>query len=684
MVPPDDLFGLPTWAAVYIPSALGFSTAGYLLHRRVFRLIMLGKAEDRFDQPIRRILGAIPPVFGQAKVLQSVSVKDRAGLAHLFIFWGFASFFTSYLFFIYGDTAWRLVADGDSRPLSERLLSENGVRWVSSYIDILAGLFLLVLGWALWRRWISRPARLSFDLTRSADSVIVVGLTALLMFLTLLTEAFYVASGAEGPEASVPIGSALGGLFEDFGLSHGTAGALQQVGWWGHVLVILGFGIYIPLSKHMHLIGAPFSFLFRDLRPMGALHTPTDLETTEVFGAAKLQDFTWKELLDGYACAVCGRCTEVCPANVSGKLLSPMHIVENLKEHLLETGPDILNGHNGPDAKPLINGPIPEEALWDCLTCGACEQECPVGVEHLDTIVDMRRNLVMEQGSMPESAMNALMSMEQRGHPWRGTQYSRTDWAEGLGVKTLADHPDAEVLFWVGCTGALEQRSQNVARAMASVLQHAGVDFAILGAEESCTGDPARRMGNEYLYQTMAQQNIRILDRYNVKRVVTICPHCFNTIKNEYPHLGGSYEVMHYSEFVAELIEDGKIKPLVPVETTVAYHDSCYLGRHNGVYDPPRRIAEAIPGVTLVEMERRRERGFCCGAGGGHMWMEESRGTRVNHVRTDQFLETAADTVGVSCPFCLQMFTEGIESKQVQTTKQARDLLEILAESLGQ
>ena len=306
-----------------------------------------------------------------------------------------------------------------------------------------------------------------------------------------------------------------------------------------------------------------------------------------------------------------------------------------------------------------------------------------MGVEHIDTIIDMRRNLVMEQGKMPKTAMDALMGMEQRGHPWRGTSYSRTDWADGLEVKTLADHPGAEVLFWVGCTGALEQRSQGVARAMAAVLKRAGVDFAILGTEEVCTGDPARRMGNEYLYQTLAQQNIETLRRYSVKKVVTICPHCFNTIKNEYPHLGGDFEVLHYSEFVSELIQQGKIRPAVTINATVAYHDSCYLGRHNNIYDPPREIAKAIPGVKLVEMKRHRERGFCCGAGGGHAWMEESRGRRVNHVRTDQFLETDADMVGVSCPFCLQMFTEGIGSKGVQADKRAKDLIELLEESLG-
>jgi Fe-S oxidoreductase len=273
--------------------------------------------------------------------------------------------------------------------------------------------------------------------------------------------------------------------------------------------------------------------------------------------------------------------------------------------------------------------------------------------------------------------------MEQRGHPWRGTTYTRTDWAEGLDIKILADHPETEILFWVGCTGALEQRSQAVARSMASVLKRAKVDFAILGNEETCTGDPARRMGNEYLYQILAEQNIQTFNSYNVKKIVTICPHCFNTIKNEYPHLGGDYEVLHYTEFVAELIKQGAIRPLAPIETTLAYHDSCYLGRHNEVYEPPRDIAKAIPGLTLVEMGRNRERSFCCGAGGGHMWMEESGGQRINHVRTEQFLDTEADIIGVSCPYCLQMFEEGISAEQLETQKKARDLLEILDESLG-
>ncbi len=673
------MFGLfPTWAALYPLSLAAFGVAGFLLYRRVFRLVLLGRPVRRFDQPLRRIIGAIPLIFGQRKVLQRVSLRrDLAGLAHFFIFWGFLSFTASYVIFIFGDSAWP--------QFSETILTETGVRVAAVYLDLLAVIFLVVLVWAGARRWLTTPRRLSYDLTQKWEAAVILLLIAALMLLSILAEAMYVAGGGDGPTSTALIGSALGNSLSELGLSVKLASTLHTLAWWAHVLVILGFAVYIPMSKHIHLIGSPLSFVFRSLEPAGTLSTPLDLETAEVFGAANVRDFTRKQLIDGYACAVCGRCTEACPANISGKTLSPMHIAENLKEHLLEVGPD-LAGNNGSqdDAKPLIGPQIGQEALWDCLTCGACVHECPVGVEHIDMIIDMRRNLTMERSEMPDTAMNALMSMEQRGHPWRGTTYTRTDWAEGLDVPTLSQHPTAEVLFWVGCTGALEKRSRSLPRAMASILKRAGVDFAILGDEENCTGDPARRMGNEYLYQIMARQNIEVFTHYNVKKIVTICPHCFNTIKNEYPHLGGNYRVLHYSEFVADLIAEGKLKPLVTIDTTLTYHDSCYLGRHNGIYDAPRAIAKAIPGLHLREMEKCRDRGFCCGAGGGHMWMEESRGRRINHIRTEQFRETGADTVGVSCPFCLQMFEEGIQSDDsAPTGAQAKDLLELLDESLG-
>ena len=669
MVPPETIFGIPAWVAVYGLSAAGFGVAAWAAYRRVFRLVLLGRPSGRFDRPVRRLLGAVPLVFGQRKVLQSVSPRrDRAGLAHAVIFWGFLSFVASYVVFIYGDSV--------DRGFSAALLTETGARAFAVYVDLLAGLFLAVLAWAVLRRWAAKPRRLAFDLTQGLDAAVVVCLTGLLMVLTLAAEAFYVAAGGTGPESSAPIGSAIGGVLKDrLGLGTTAAADLQAVAWWAHLGVILGFGVYVPFSKHTHLIGAPLAFVLRRLAPMGALATPEDLETAESFGASRAQELTSRQLLDGFACAVCGRCTDSCPANLTGKTLSPMHVVAGVREHVADAGAS--------GGMELVGEIVGEEALWDCVTCGACERECPVGVEHLDTIVDMRRHLVMERASMPETAMNALVNMEQRGHPWRGTTYSRTDWAEGLDVPTLAERPDADVLLWVGCTAALEQRSQRIARAMASVLKRAGVDFAILGDEESCTGDPARRMGNEYLYQAMARRNIDVLDGYGVRRVVTLCPHCFNAIKNEYPHLGGDYSVQHYSELVSELIADGRIRPVATIEAVVAYHDSCYLGRHNGVYDAPREIAESIPGVRLVEAERRRERGFCCGAGGGHVWMEESRGSRINHARAEQLLDTGADTVAVSCPFCLQMLDEGVAAKSPEGGGRVRDLLEILDESLG-
>ena len=675
MVPPGDIGTLPIWVGVFVLLGLALAVFNYAFYSRVVHLVLQGKGAARFDHPLKRLNGALLIVLGQQKVLQRVKYGDYAGIGHATIFWGFLTFMLSYGIFIFAGSAWR--------GFPGWLLTETGVRVYSGYLDILAAVLFVVLVWAAARRWAVKPHRLSYDLTRHSDALIIVVLIGGLMLSTLLTHAFWVAQGGTGPEADVLIGSALGDLFTGWGLGIGAANTLQGIFWWTHLSIILLFMVYIPYTKHMHMFAAPVNAFFRSLEPKGALQ-PIDLENTEKFGAGRVQDFTWKQLLDGYACAVCGRCTDVCPANLTGKQLSPMHIVENLKDHMVSIG---HQGERNPDhvePSPILDGAISEAAIWDCLNCGACMEECPVVVEHVPTIMDMRRYLILEESKAPETAMNALLSMEQRGHPWRGTQYSRTDWAEGLEVPTLAEKPGAEVLFWVGCTPALEQRSQAVARSMAKVLKAAGVDFAILGDEETCTGDPARRMGNEYLFQILAQQNIETMNGYNVKKVVTICPHCFNTMKNEYPQFGGNFEVLHYSQFVDQLIRDGKIKPVKMMNVTMAYHDSCFLGRHNGVYDEPRSVAKAIPGLKLVEMGSRcRERGFCCGAGGGHMWIEESQGTRVNHTRTEHFLETEAQTVGVSCPFCLQMMTEGIQAKGLDAEKDAKDVLEILADSLG-
>jgi Fe-S oxidoreductase len=356
--------------------------------------------------------------------------------------------------------------------------------------------------------------------------------------------------------------------------------------------------------------------------------------------------------------------------------------MQDMKSFMDERAPVLLATPESETApapeRAMVGEVITEDVLWSCTSCGACVEACPVFINHIDTIVDMRRYLVLEESRLPETAQAALLNLEQRGHPWQGTTLTRTSWMEGQDVPTIEENPDADVLLWVGCTGALVERNVQVTRAAASILRKAGVNFAVLGNSETCTGDPARRMGNEYLFQILAETNIATLKDINPKIILTTCPHCFNTMKNEYPQFGGVFNVQHYSEFMAELIDDGKLRALATITAEkTTYHDSCYLGRHNGIYDAPRRIAAAIPGLEVVEMSRCKERGFCCGAGGGRMWMEE-KGTRINHMRTDQFLETDADSISLSCPFCLQMMEEGIGSKGVEDTKSAKDLLEIM------
>ena len=359
-----------------------------------------------------------------------------------------------------------------------------------------------------------------------------------------------------------------------------------------------------------------------------------------------------------------------------------MHVVVGLRDHLAEAAPALALGTG---EEPELIGPrISEEALWDCLTCGACVAECPVGVEHVETIVDMRRHLVLERAEMPDGAREALTSLETRGHPWRGTAHSRADWADGLGVPTLDERPDAQHLLWVGCTAALETRGRQAARSLARVLLRAGVDFAILGGEERCTGDPARRMGNEYLYQVLARANIEALTSRSVRSIITLCPHCLNVMRNEYPALGGEFEVVHYTEIVARLIDSGALVPAAaPEPVRVAYHDSCYLGRHNGIYDEPRRIARAIPGLELAEMELSRRRSFCCGAGGGRMWMDEGADGRVDCMRADQFIATGADALAVSCPFCLQMLGGAVPGRPDGEGRRTVDLIELVDAGLG-
>jgi Fe-S oxidoreductase len=542
------------------------------------------------------------------------------------------------------------------------------------------------------------------DNVHSGDAVFILSLIAGLMVTLILGAAGDRIVAPHYPMAvqpiATPVALALGWL------PASAAQMLRDSAWWIHALLIFSFLNYLPYSKHLHVIvSLPNTFLSNTSGPgtVGAMK-PMDLETeTEVFGASDVTHLSWKNLLDGYACTECGRCTSVCPANLTGKLLSPRKIVINTRQRLWEVAPALVGGNDvfgqpmiGSHAETgtavldhkLLDNFITEEELWACTSCRACVYECPVSIDQLEIINEMRRNLVLTESRFPEEIQPAFEAMERNGSPWAFQPAEREKWAEGMDVPTMAEmfergeRPD--ILFWVGCMGSFDDRAKKTTVAFARIMQAAGIRFAILGQEESCNGDPARRMGNEYLYQMLAKQAIETLDRYAVTTIVTSCPHCFHQIGNEFPQLGGNYEVIHHSTYIERLLAEG----LVPLQSgegqqlVVAYHDSCYLGRYNEVYDAPREaLKRALPVVQLVEAPRSRDRGLCCGAGGGRMWMEERVGERINVERKKELLATGADAIAVACPFCMTML--GDAGKKLESTVPVYDIAEVVADRLA-
>jgi Fe-S oxidoreductase len=680
--------GYPLLGALAYTTALVLATSiAWGLYRRS-RMWRLGKpvtADDLGPWRARwwRFIRLAAFDFGAHR--KFVRREPFAGVMHFAVFWGFLILLIATTLSAVEFNAGKYL---DWELPTVRWRIQTGFVW-----DVFGGL-LATLGVAMaaYRRYVVRPPRLNTFL----ENGFMLGLLAALLLTGFLLEGLRIGATELNPAdaqlfaPAAAVWSPVGWLFAkalgSVGLNPAAMETAHSVVWWLHIAIYTAGFAYVAIgfTSLAHILVSPANLFFKPARARGALRPMGDFEKLTTFGAKDIGDLTWKQLLDFDACTNCGRCQDQCPAWASGKPLSPRKLVQDLKAYMVERAPALLEGL--PDAAPvrsMVSDAVGEEAVWACTSCAGCVEACPVGVQHIDTIVDLRRNLVMEESKLPATARQALENLEQRGHPWRGTSLTRTGWMEGLGIRTIAENPGAEVLFWVGCTGALVERNVRVTRAMASLLKKAGVDFAVLGNEERCTGDPARRLGNEYLFAMLAEQNVETLNRHGVRRIVATCPHCFNTLKNEYPQFGGNFRVQHYSEFVDELIASGRLKALARVDgvkDTVAYHDSCYLGRHNGVYDAPRRVASAIPGLKLSEMSRNRDRGFCCGAGGGRLWMEET-GRRVNHMRTDHFVETGSETVAVSCPFCLQMFEEGISAKGLGGARQARDLLEILDES---
>ncbi len=483
----------------------------------------------------------------------------------------------------------------------------------------------------------------------------------------------------------------LAGLFS--GLSE-TVRVNTYIGlWWFHTALALGAIYYVcyAFDNLTHIIVSPINVFFQSSRPKGAL-APINIEEAETFGVAKIEDFTWKQLLDLDACTNCGRCQDRCPAWLTGKPLSPRKVIQDLKAHLLERRSALLApkpaapapaNTDGGTVKAVAGEVILEDELWSCTTCRACQEICPVYIEHIDKMIDMRRNLVLEKATMPETGEAALRCIETRGHSCRGTVLTRTDWTSGLDIKLMSDDSNVDFIYYVGCASSLEDRSMKIAIAVGKILKAAGAKFAILGTEETCCGEPARRLGNEYLFQMQATKNIETFKKYNVNKIVTSCPHCFNTIKNEYPQFGGQYEVIHHTQFMADLIKQGKIQPSLMDATRLTFHDSCYLGRHNNIYDDPRQVLNAISPSKLLEMKRSKRNGFCCGGGGGRYWMEERIGKRISEERLEDTINLKANILASACPYCLQMFEDAIKAKGVEESLKVQDIAELVAAQLG-
>lgn len=657
---------------------LVFAAAMYFLYvniKKIYALIGLGKDDNRFDNIPQRIGQMLGVAIFQSKILRFKS----AGLVHVGIFWGFLV-----LMFSAGEA----IIQGFYHDFSLAFLGP--VYWAITLLtDIFCVIIIVSIIISLIRRYVVRVPRLQGDAEELKDALIV--LLAIFTIVTSLLLEISAATHLHSEDwAFHPVGNFIGAM-----IPPSSASLIYEIGWWIHIVAILAFMNYLPFSKHLHVYTSIQNVYFSTIGPTNKLEKiDFEEEGVEKFGVVDIDDLSWKNIHDSYSCTHCGRCTSVCPAAETGKVLSPREIIVQIRERTSEYGPLLLKKQNAKGEYTLeVNEQALQdkkfvgeyeniEAIWDCTTCGACMQECPINIEHVPAIVGMRRSLVMMEANFPQEVQPAFSNMETNATPWAFSQAERADWAEGTGIKTCAEDPDFEYLFWVGCAGSFDDRAKSVSLAFAKLLQEAGVNFRILGTEEACNGDPARRMGNEYLADMMIKMNMEVLKGYDVKKILTTCPHCFNTFKNEYPDFGGKFEVIHHSQFLKKLIDQGKLK-LKSGSEKVAYHDSCYLGRYNEEFDAPRDSIKAVPGLKVLEAGRNRDEGFCCGAGGGRMFMEETKGDRVNEVRTQELLETNPDTIAANCPFCLTMLTDGVKAKDKVDDVKVKDIAEIILENLA-
>ncbi len=697
----------------YPLAVLAMAIFAYGVYRRWRLWTALGKPELRIDSLGERIKLLLANGLLQVKTFRDV----YPGVMHGLIFFGFVVLFIG--------TALIAKETYITGPLLGWTFLRGWFYLFFSFMMDLFGVFVLIgILMALDRRYVSRPERLGYkgNPDNKPDDAIVLLLIGGIIVTGFVIEALRIYVTNPPWEYWSFAGWALSKTLT--GIDHDTARIFHKTAWWIHTFIALGFIAYIPYSRLLHMITTPANHFMASLKPAGYLEPIRDFETAESFGAGKLEDFTWKQIFDSDACTRCGRCQDGCPAYLSGKPLSPKKLVQDLKTYWLEKAPaaDAAKRAGAPaegEAKPVgknavlkllekVDGVVdwalrgtkgvgaqeaPEKAmvgevidlheLWACTNCMYCQAHCSSSIEHVPKVVGMRQHKVLMEADFGQELQLTFRNMENNSNPWGIGSHLRADWAKDLGVKTLSEDPKVEYLFYVGCSGSFDDRGKKVSVAFAKILKAAGVSFGILGNEEGCCGDSAMRGGNEYLYQTLAQANIEVMKGYGVKKIVATCPHGYNALKKDYPNFGGEFEVYHHTEIIADLISKGKITLKKPVEGLFTFHDSCFLGRYNGLYEQPRSVLKAVPGMKLAEMERSRDRSFCCGAGGARMWMEEDIGERINNMRTDQALATGADRIAVGCPFCLTMMSDGLKARGKEEAAAALDVAEIVWKAMG-
>lgn len=627
-------------------------------------LISLGQSEDRFDNIGGRFGEMLLYAFGQKRVL-----AKPFGINHFVIFWSFIILLianTEFLLHgVFPGISLAKLPDGIYFPL---LLA----------LDIVSLLALLAVIVAAVRRIVSPP----YPEARTPEAFFILSLIGILMLAYFGINAAKIAHMQEGALAVARTWMPVSAQFAEL-IPAASGEAVHGFSWWAHAFALLAFMCYLPHSKHMHILTAIPNCFFRRLEKPNTVPRE-EFSAGNTFGVAQVDRYSWKDLLDSFSCTECGRCQKVCPASITGKPLNPRAVVHDIKVNLLENGPALKSG--GQPQVPLIGeqgeGSVSEESIWGCTTCGACMEACPVFIEQMPKIIQLRRHLVETEANFPEELLNLFENMEGRSNPWGIAPSERTKWCSQLEVKPFDKHA-TEYLFYVGCAGSFDSRNKHVSVAMAQLLDKAGISWGILGKDEKCCGDSVRRLGNEYVFDKMARENVVLFRERGVKKVITQCPHCFSTLKNDYRQYGLELEVIHHSELLRNLVQDGRLKldkTTTEMGATV-FHDSCYLGRHNDVYDAPRQVIEAATGKAPAEMERNRNNGFCCGAGGGRMWMEEHTGERINLTRVTEALQEKPDTVCVACPYCLTMFEDGLKDVKADNVK-VRDVAEIMAEAL--